>query len=64
MGSVVSFSPRSAAVTRTPPPTGSTGSVVIFPGIRYERATSLEPVTKAAAVNPAEGRRDTPAPRH
>jgi hypothetical protein len=64
MGSVVSFSPRNAAVTRNPPPPGTTGSVVIFPGIRYERATSLEPVDKAGRANAAEPRRDKPAPHH
>ena len=37
MGSVLAFQPRDAANIRKPPVSGATASIVIFPGIRYER---------------------------
>jgi len=37
MGSLLSFAPRNAATTRKPMETGATASVIIFPGVRYER---------------------------
>ena len=38
MGSVLSFSPRDAANTQKPPlASGSSATIVIFPGVRYER---------------------------
>ena len=38
MGSVLAFQPRDAATVRKPPlAVGDTASIVIFPGIRYER---------------------------
>ncbi len=37
MGSVVAFAPRDAATVRKPLAAGDTASIVIFPGIRYER---------------------------
>jgi hypothetical protein len=37
MGSLLSFAPRSAATTRKPIAPGTTASVIIFPGVRYER---------------------------
>ncbi len=64
MGSVVSFSPRSAAVTRNPLPADATGSVVIFPGIRYERAGSISPAEVESQDDGANTRRDNPAPHH
>ncbi|MEW9806827.1 hypothetical protein [Mesorhizobium marinum] len=37
MGSVLAFAPRDAAPTKKPPAAGATASIVIFPGVRYER---------------------------
>lgn len=38
MGSVLSFAPRDVAIARKPPmASGATASIVIFPGVRYER---------------------------
>jgi hypothetical protein len=60
MGSVLAFSPRDAA-TKKSLPAGDTASIVIFPGIRYERR---EPDTGDTAVNRAKTQRDEPQPRH
>ena len=46
------------------PPPGTTASVVIFPGIRYERPKSSGPVDDAAGTNRSDTRRDKPSPRH
>jgi hypothetical protein len=61
MGSVLAFAPRDAATVRKPLPAGDTASIVIFPGIRYERH---EPEARDAAVTRAETQRDKPRPRH
>ena len=62
MGSVLEFAPRDAATTRKPLAAGDTASIVIFPGIRYERH---EPGAAAceSAVR-ADTQRDKPRPRH
>lgn len=39
MATIVTFVPRAAAARRPLPP-GSTGSVVLFTGVRYEKAGS------------------------
>jgi hypothetical protein len=57
MGSVLAFAPRDAATVRKPLPAGDTASIVIFPGIRYERR---EPEAREAAVKRAETQRDKP----
>lgn len=48
MGIVLSFTPQSAA-TKKPSRTGGTSAVVIFPGVRYERAEAggVAPQVKA-----------------
>jgi hypothetical protein len=58
MGSVLAFAPRDAAAIRKPLPAGDTASIVIFPGIRYERRESSEDSRKAA--NHSETKRDKP----
>lgn len=63
MGSVLAFAPRDAAAIRKPPAAGDTGSVVIFPGIRYERHDA-DAAAHNAAVNHAETQRDKPRPSH
>lgn len=37
MGSIVTFVPRNAGVPQAPRTVGSSASIVIFPGVRYER---------------------------
>jgi hypothetical protein len=64
MGSVLSFAPRNAASSRKQIAAGSTASVVIFPGIRYEHPKSSGPVDDAAGTNRSDTRRDKPSPRH
>jgi hypothetical protein len=63
MGSVLAFAPRDAATSRKPLAAGDTASIVIFPGIRYERH---ETESRDTAVNRAESQRDKPrpGPRH
>jgi len=57
MGSVLAFTPRDAATVRKPLPAGDTASIVIFPGIRYERH---DPETREATVKRVETQRDKP----
>ena len=64
MGSVLSFAPRNAAASRKQTAAGTTASVVIFPGIRYERPKPSGPVDDAAGTNRSDPRRDKPLPRH
>ena len=52
MGSVLSFSPREAAIVRKPQvAAGATASIVIVPGVRYERS---EPGVDASLAKAAE----------
>lgn len=44
MGKVLSFQPRRKSVSKPLATKPSASSVVIFPGIRYERLTSAETV--------------------
>ena len=37
MASVLSFAPRAGAGVDKRPPAGLTASIIIFPGVRYER---------------------------
>lgn len=62
MGSVLAFAPLKAATVRKPLSAGDTASIVIFPGIRYERHESSDDSRKAA--NHTETKRDKPRPRH
>jgi hypothetical protein len=62
MGSVLAFAPRDTATVRRPLPPGDTASIVIFPGIRYERHQPNDgPGTTA---NHSETKRGKPRPRH
>jgi len=62
MGHILSFEPRNAATRRKEPVAGATASIVIFPGIRYER----QPEGQDQEAAPTEHRatRDKPRPRH
>jgi hypothetical protein len=62
MGSVLAFAPRVAATVRKPLGAGDTGSIVIFPGIRYERHEPNDDARKAA--NHTDTKRGKPRPRH
>lgn len=57
MGSVLAFVPREAAAKK-PLPAGDIASIVIFPGVRYER---YEPETDRAATGGRKSRRDKKA---
>jgi len=63
MGSVVSFMPRRAAVRKSPRSAETSASIIIFPGVRYERVkdavTGVERVGRASVP-----RRNDPLPRH
>jgi len=63
MCTIVSFEPRHAAINREPLPAGETASVVIFPGIRYERAKFIAPAGQPAAANGLDRRMEKPLPR-
>jgi hypothetical protein len=47
MGMLLSFSPHKAAKPR-PKPDSGTASIIIFPGIRYERQNALDRLAKLA----------------
>ena len=53
MATIVTFVPRTGPVRRPVPP-GSTGSVVFFTGVRYERDETGVPRDPRAAVAKAE----------
>lgn len=61
MGSVLAFAPRETATVRKPLAAGDTASIVIFPGIRYERHA---PEAREAAISRSDQKRDKPRPRH
>lgn len=42
MGLLLNFTPQKAAKQRPKPSAGATASIIIFPGIRYERPTALD----------------------
>lgn len=61
MGSVVAFQPRSAATVRKQPAAGLSASIVIFPGVRYERH---ETRSQPSLTPRGEARREKPQPKH
>ena len=65
MGSVLLFRPRSAAVRRKRLPAGASASIVIFPGVRYERENPAAPcgMTAVQLLRGTEPRQELPAPR-
>ena len=42
MGMLLSFSPHKATKPRPKPSSGTTASIIIFPGVRYERPKALD----------------------
>lgn len=61
MGSVLAFAPRDAADVRKRPVPGVTASIVIFPGVRYERREDMPQRAEEAQRDNSEPR---PQPRH
>jgi hypothetical protein len=62
MGSLLSFAPRRAAPSRKPVLAGATASVIIFPGVRYERADPVQGGYKAPRPAQASAAPAKPAP--
>ncbi|GLS32908.1 hypothetical protein SAMN04488498_108113 [Mesorhizobium albiziae] len=62
MGSIVSFVPRPAAKIRRSEDHTVAASVIIFPGVRYERAKDLAPESPAGDDECGDPR--NPAPLH
>ncbi|PWJ85338.1 hypothetical protein C7441_103194 [Pseudaminobacter salicylatoxidans] len=64
MGSILSFVPRKAANRPAGPP-AEMASVIIFPGVRYERRAAVETAATGTAMD-AQGGSDPakPSPRH
>lgn len=60
MGSIVSFMPRRASARRSPRATDAPASIIIFPGVRYER-TAAQPGNRERVDAP---RRNEPLPKH
>jgi hypothetical protein len=59
MATILSFTPRNASVPRPPPAIGTESSVIIFPGVRYERPNEADARGKGAVPAP-----EPAAPRH
>jgi hypothetical protein len=61
MGSILPFQPRDAASIRKPNEAGASASIVIFPGVRYERH---EDAARDSVSSRRTTHRDKPLPRH
>ena len=61
MGSILPFQPRDAASIRKPIEAGASASIVIFPGVRYERR---EDAARDTVSTLRTTHRDKPLPRH
>ena len=59
MATIVTFIPRSAAARRPLPP-GSTGSVVLFTGVRYEKTGAGATREAGCASDTGEGKTAKP----
>jgi hypothetical protein len=62
MGSVLSFAPRNAATKPKTAVAGTTGSVIIFPGVRYEHPNAAGGVRIVRPVAVADPRQEKPLP--
>ena len=47
MATILSFTPRTVSASRPPPSIGDAASVIIFPGVRYERPNDADVRKKA-----------------
>jgi hypothetical protein len=61
MGSILSFAPRQAAIGRSSRATVGSASVIIFPGVRYERQPDEDKDGGVASKNGQP--RAVPSPR-
>jgi hypothetical protein len=61
MGQVLSFTPRRAAVKQPPLSTQAAASIIIFPGVRYERQHAAVSAPAAGQPLPPLGK---PSPHH
>jgi hypothetical protein len=59
MATILSFTPRSASVSRPPLAIGTESSVIIFPGVRYERPNEADPRGQGTGTTA-----EPTAPRH
>jgi len=50
MATILSFTPKSAGVGRPPLAVGTESSVIIFPGVRYERPGDADARRQATAA--------------
>lgn len=62
MGSILSFVPRKAATGQSRPPAGLVASVIIFPGVRYERRAMIEATGTTTITGYSGHRQKEPAP--
>jgi hypothetical protein len=64
MGSILSFVPRKAATNHHKHPRGTPASIIIFPGVRYERRALMEAARGHLPSGSATSFRIRPAPRN
>lgn len=64
MGSVVSFEPHRAGVRRSPQTADGSASIIIFPGVRYERTTACPAVAGDGVELSSVSHRKDLVPRH
>jgi len=64
MGSILSFVPRKAATSQTDRPSETQASVIIFPGVRYERRAMLEASGVSTISSYVGSSHKKPAPHH
>lgn len=62
MGIILSFTPQKAGMKKPSGRYGVAAAVVIFPGIRYERAEGKDPAQQGKSPVPTEN--PVPAPKH
>jgi hypothetical protein len=64
MGSILSFVPRKAASSHTDRPAETQASVIIFPGVRYERRAMIEAAGVSTISSYTGSNQKKPAPHH
>jgi len=64
MGSILSFVPRKAASRPAGQPAQMPASIIIFPGVRYERRVAAEATEVVKAIGSGGPDPQKPRPRH
>ncbi|MDH6230077.1 hypothetical protein M2281_000649 [Mesorhizobium soli] len=64
MGSILSFVPRKAASRPIEPPAQALASIIIFPGVRYERRAMIEATGVSTIIGRPGAGPKKPTPRH